>query len=132
MCAAKGLVYSNCGKTCDNFRISEQDLRCSSGCFCEEGKVLHENGTCVDPNNECQCKEADRYFSKGEISPSDCSKYVFINFIYILCKQTYMFSLCCFIKLIAISTSFELLKIVYRGIHANQNTAVKIHLGYRC
>ena len=75
-CEARGLVYSACGKTCDNFMLNDADLRCTSGCFCQEGKVLHENGTCVEPTTECQCKEADRYFNKGEISPSDCSKYV--------------------------------------------------------
>ena len=73
-CAAEGLVYSECGKTCSNFNMNSQDLKCQSGCFCPEGKVLHENGTCVDPNNECQCLEGEQFYNKGEVSPSDCSK----------------------------------------------------------
>lgn len=73
-CEARGLVYSACGRTCENYGLSQQDLRCASGCFCKDGLVLHENGTCVEPNTQCQCKEADRFFNKGEISPSDCSK----------------------------------------------------------
>ncbi|XP_065655006.1 mucin-2 isoform X5 [Hydra vulgaris] len=73
-CEEKGLQYSDCGLTCSNFKLSKQDLRCQSGCFCRDGKVMHENGSCVEPNTQCQCKEADQFYNMGDTSPSDCAK----------------------------------------------------------
>ena len=74
-CEEQGLQYSDCGLTCSNFKLTKQDMRCQSGCFCPNGKVLHENGTCVEPT-QCQCKEADQFYNIGDVSPSDCAKYI--------------------------------------------------------
>ncbi|XP_065679163.1 mucin-2 isoform X2 [Hydra vulgaris] len=73
-CEEKGLQYSDCGLTCSNFKLTKQDLRCQSGCFCRDGKVMHENGSCVEPNTQCQCKEAEQFYNMGDTSPSDCAK----------------------------------------------------------
>ena len=72
-CAKQGKEYSDCGKTCANMHLNSQDLRCVSGCFCKNGSVLHENGTCVE-KNQCGCREGSEYFKEGDFSPSDCSK----------------------------------------------------------
>lgn len=73
-CAEQGLKYSDCGKTCENAALKAQDIRCEPGCFCPDGLVMSRNGTCVDPINGCQCKEANLLFPPGISSPSDCSK----------------------------------------------------------
>ncbi|XP_050572817.1 LOW QUALITY PROTEIN: SCO-spondin-like [Cygnus atratus] len=56
-----GQEYSACGppcpQTCQNFGLELPEhcdtMSCLEGCFCPEGKVLHE-GSCIDPA-ECPC-----------------------------------------------------------------------------
>lgn len=70
MCRNKGLVYSDCGKTCKNL---QDPSNCEPGCFCSEGSYMHENGSCV-AKDECQCTHNNKFYNKGEVSPTDCSK----------------------------------------------------------
>lgn len=72
-CKSKGLEYSSCGTTCGNFL--DDPRTCEPGCFCPDGLALHENGTCVYPE-DCQCVEGGKFYNSGEVSPSDCSRYV--------------------------------------------------------
>ena len=76
-CKAKGLVYSDCGLTCSN--MQDDTSVCEPGCFCPDGFALHENGTCVDPEAGCQCVEGGEFYNAGDISPSDCSRFVYTS-----------------------------------------------------
>ena len=72
MCAAQGLIYSKCGRTCANYDKKEEDIICEAGCFCPNGKLL-DNGICIE-QEDCPCMESGKAFTLGQSSPSDCSK----------------------------------------------------------
>ncbi|XP_073488988.1 LOW QUALITY PROTEIN: SCO-spondin-like [Aquarana catesbeiana] len=73
-----GLVYEACGppcpRTCKNM-AQEPEERCASascveGCFCPQGKVLHE-GSCVEPP-ECPCFWDNLPFPTGAAVQQGC------------------------------------------------------------
>ncbi|XP_048579468.1 mucin-2 isoform X50 [Nematostella vectensis] len=74
MCLTRGLVYSDCGITCENLHpINGGERPCVSGCYCPDGLIMHDNGTCVQ-SMQCQCKHNNKYYDAGAISPTDCSR----------------------------------------------------------
>jgi len=54
-----GMVYNQCGSMCP--QTCETDANtictkgCAEGCFCPNGKVLDDDGYCIDPS-ECPSK----------------------------------------------------------------------------
>ncbi|XP_053120701.1 SCO-spondin-like [Hemicordylus capensis] len=73
-----GLEYDPCGpacpQTCKNFGLEPAEhceaLSCVEGCFCLEGKVLHD-GRCIDPS-ECPCFWGGTLFPLGALVTQEC------------------------------------------------------------
>ncbi|XP_068091514.1 SCO-spondin-like isoform X2 [Hyperolius riggenbachi] len=73
-----GLVYEACGpacpRTCNSISLQREErcasLSCVEGCFCPEGKVLHE-GSCIDPS-ECPCYWDNLPFPAGAAITQGC------------------------------------------------------------
>ncbi|XP_060104212.1 SCO-spondin-like [Heteronotia binoei] len=73
-----GLEYDPCGPacppSCENFGLEPpehcQSIACTEGCFCPEGKVLHD-GRCIDPS-ECPCYWEGAMFPLGALVMQEC------------------------------------------------------------
>ncbi|KAM4677962.1 LOW QUALITY PROTEIN: SCO-spondin-like [Discoglossus pictus] len=73
-----GLIYEACGpacaRTCKNLGLEPEEhcksLSCMEGCFCPEGKVLHE-GSCIDAS-ECPCYWGSLPFPSGASVKQGC------------------------------------------------------------
>ncbi|XP_069815842.1 SCO-spondin-like [Dendropsophus ebraccatus] len=73
-----GLVYEACGpacpRTCRNLGMDLErhcaHLSCVEGCFCPQGKVLHDGG-CIDPS-ECPCYWESLPFPSGAAVTQGC------------------------------------------------------------
>ncbi|XP_068790174.1 SCO-spondin-like [Struthio camelus] len=74
----RGLEYAACGPacppTCKSFGLEPPErcatASCLEGCFCPEGKVLHEDG-CIDPS-ECPCYWQGTSFPAGAVVQQGC------------------------------------------------------------
>ncbi|XP_064364124.1 SCO-spondin-like [Dromaius novaehollandiae] len=74
----RGLEYLACGpacpQTCKNVGLELPErcetASCLEGCFCPEGKVLHEDG-CIDPS-ECPCYWEGTSFPSGAVLQQGC------------------------------------------------------------
>ncbi|XP_075117575.1 SCO-spondin-like [Leptodactylus fuscus] len=73
-----GLVYEACGpacpRTCRNLGLDLErhcaHLSCVEGCFCPQGKVLHDGG-CIEPS-ECPCYWESLPFPSGAAVSQGC------------------------------------------------------------
>ncbi|XP_077160383.1 SCO-spondin-like isoform X2 [Paroedura picta] len=73
-----GLEYDSCGpacpQSCKNFGLEPpehcQTMACMEGCFCPEGKMLHE-GRCIDPA-KCPCYWEGTLFPLGALVMQEC------------------------------------------------------------
>ncbi|XP_072010680.1 SCO-spondin-like isoform X3 [Engystomops pustulosus] len=73
-----GLVYEACGpacpRTCRTLALDPAQhcahLSCLEGCFCPEGKVLHDGG-CIEPT-ECPCYWENLPFPSGAVVSQTC------------------------------------------------------------
>ncbi|XP_066483571.1 SCO-spondin-like [Tiliqua scincoides] len=73
-----GLEYDPCGpacpQTCQNFGLEPAEhcngVSCVEGCFCPEGKVLHDDH-CIDPS-ECPCYWEGALFPLGALVIQEC------------------------------------------------------------
>ncbi|XP_030052234.1 SCO-spondin [Microcaecilia unicolor] len=73
-----GLVYEACGpacpETCRSLGMESAEhcdsVSCVEGCFCPEGKVLHE-GSCIEPS-DCPCFWGGIPFPLGAVVTQDC------------------------------------------------------------
>ncbi|XP_052248669.1 mucin-5AC-like isoform X9 [Dreissena polymorpha] len=63
---------SMCQKTCQSHAATCEDNSCIDGCFCPDGKVLHNN-MCVQ-QSECPCVLNGREYQRGAEVPKECNK----------------------------------------------------------
>lgn len=73
-----GRVYKACGPSkghpvcgASKTNVVEDSKTCEEGCFCPEGKVLH-NGECID-EIDCPCRLRKKEFPAGSSVPKDCN-----------------------------------------------------------
>ena len=78
----KGKIYTACGPNCqptcrDIFLNDNNNCKesiCQEGCFCPEGKVMDETGTCVLPE-ECPCIDQNLAYAAGSKIVRNCDQW---------------------------------------------------------
>lgn len=77
-----GQIYMSCGPVCqptcqdiylnDNYNCVESG--CQEGCFCPDGQVMDETGTCAIPK-ECPCIDHNLAYPVGSKIIRNCDEW---------------------------------------------------------
>lgn len=77
-----GNIYMACGPicqpTCRDIYLNEDyncmESGCQEGCFCPDGQVMDETGTCVEPS-DCPCIDQNLAYPVGSKIIRNCDEW---------------------------------------------------------